>query len=164
MKKSILIVLCIAVSFLANAQSNSELYTYKQIGNKYVVSIQNHAEITKAITAFVKEQDIKAGTIVGLGAVNEATLRFFDPATKEFVDKTFSEQMEITNLTGNISQQNDKHYIHMHVTLGRNDYTALAGHLLTAKINGAAEFVIESFDGTLNRYYDEDTGLNLYDF
>jgi len=42
------------------------------------------------------EQDIKAGTIVGMGAVNEATLRFFDPATKEFVDKTFSEQMEIT--------------------------------------------------------------------
>ncbi|NRR92570.1 DNA-binding protein [Winogradskyella undariae] len=164
MKKSIFVILCIAVSFLANAQLNSELYTYKQIGNKYVISIQNHAEITKAITEFVKEHDIKAGTIVGLGAVNEATLRFFDPATKEFVDKTFSEQMEITNLTGNISQQNDKHYIHMHVTLGRNDYTALAGHLLTAKINGAAEFVIESFDGTVNRYHDEDTGLNLYDF
>ena len=96
MKKSILIVLCITVSFLANAQSNSKLYTYKQFGNKYVISIQNHAEITKAITAFVEEQDIKAGTIVGMGAVNEATLRFFDPATKEFVDKTFSEQMEIT--------------------------------------------------------------------
>ena len=164
MKKSILIVLCIAVSFLANAQSNSKLYTYKQFGNTYVVSIQNHNEITNAITVFVKEQDIKAGTITGIGAVNEATLRFFDPATKEFVDKTFSEQMEITNLTGNISQQNNKHYVHMHVTLGRNDYTALAGHLLTAKINGAAEFIIESFDGTVNRYYDKKIGLNLYDF
>ncbi len=72
--------------------------------------------------------------------------------------------MEITNITGNISQQNDKHYIHIHVTLGRYDYTALAGHLLTAKINGAGEFVIESFDGTVNRYSDEETGLNLYDF
>lgn len=164
MKKAILIILCITVSFLANAQSNSKLYTYKQFGNKYVISIQNHAEITKAITAFVKEQDIKSGTIVGLGAVNEATLRFFDPATKEFVDKTFSEQMEITNLTGNISQKDGKHYIHMHVTLGRNDYTALAGHFLTAKINGAGEFVIESFDGTVDRYHDEDTGLNLYKF
>ncbi|TYB74494.1 DNA-binding protein [Bizionia gelidisalsuginis] len=164
MKRSILIVLCFAVSFLANAQSNSKLYTYKQFGNKYVVSIQNHAEITKAITAFVEEHNIKAGTISGLGAVSEATLRFFDPATKEFVDKTFTEQMEITNLTGNISQQNDNHYIHMHVTLGRNDYTALAGHLLTAKINGAGEFVIESFDGTVNRYYDENIGLNLYNF
>lgn len=164
MKKSILIVLCITVSFLANAQSNSIQYTYKQFGNKYVISIQNHAEITKAITAFVKEHDIKAGTIVGLGAVNETTLRFFDPATKEFVDKTFSEQMEITNLTGNISQKDGKHYVHMHVTLGRNDYTALAGHFLTAKINGAGEFVIESFDGAVDRYHDEDTGLNLYKF
>nr|WP_255535028.1 PPC domain-containing DNA-binding protein [Cellulophaga sp. E16_2] len=140
------------------------MYTYKQFGDKYVVSIQNHSEITKAITAFVTEHDIKAGTITGLGAVNEATLRIRDPATKKFVDKIFTEQMEITNITGNISQQNDKHYIHIHVTLGRYDYTALAGHLLTAKINGAGEFVIESFDGTVNRYSDEETGLNLYDF
>ncbi|WP_346727881.1 PPC domain-containing DNA-binding protein [Cellulophaga sp. E16_2] len=116
------------------------------------------------MTAFVTEHDIKAGTITGLGAVNEATLRIRDPATKKFVDKIFTEQMEITNITGNISQQNDKHYIHIHVTLGRYDYTALAGHLLTAKINGAGEFVIESFDGTVNRYSDEETGLNLYDF
>jgi len=151
-------------SVLANVQSNSKLYTYKQFDNKYVVSIQNHAEITKVITAFIEEHDIKAGTISGLGAVNEATLRFFDPATKEYVDKTFKEQMEISNLTGNISQQNNKYYIHMHVTLGRNDYKALAGHLLTAKINGAGEFVIESFDGTVDRYYDENTGLNLYKF
>ncbi|MDN3620520.1 DNA-binding protein [Polaribacter undariae] len=164
MKRSILIVFCLTVSFLANSQSNSKLYTYKQFGNTYVVSIQNHSEITKAITAFVKKLDIKAGTISGLGAVNEATLRILDPATKKFVDKTFSEQMEITNITGNISQQNNKHYIHMHVTLGRGDYTALAGHLLTAKINGAGEFVIESFEGTVNRYSDEDTGLNLYKF
>lgn len=164
MKHSIVIILCFAGSFLANAQSNTKLYTYKQLGNKYVVSIQNHAEISKAITAFVEEHDIKAGTITGIGAVNEATLRILDPATKQFVDKTFAEQMEITKITGNISQQNNKPYVHMHVTLGRADYTALAGHFLTAKINGAGEFVIENFEGTVDRYHDESTGLNLYKF
>jgi predicted DNA-binding protein with PD1-like motif len=39
----------------------------------------------------VEDHDIKAGTISGSGAVNEAILRFLDPTTKEFVDKTFNE-------------------------------------------------------------------------
>jgi|SRR5690554_1157640 len=138
------------------------MYTYKQFGNKFIVSLENRAEITKAVTAFVEEQGIKAGTVHGIGAVNETTLRFFDPATKEYVDKTFPEQMEISNLTGNISRMDEKPYIHLHITLGRADYTALAGHLLTATIHGAGELVIEKLDGEVGRQYDDETGLNLY--
>lgn len=164
MKKFFLMMLFVVASLSLSAQTEAKLYTYKQFGNKYVVSIMNRTEITKAITAFVVEHDIKAGTVYGLGAVNEASLRFFNPATKKYVDKTFTEQMEITNLTGNISQKDGKPYVHLHITLGRSDYTALAGHLLTAVINGAGEFVIEKFDGTAERYFDEGIGLNLYDF
>jgi predicted DNA-binding protein with PD1-like motif len=138
------------------------MYTYKQFGNKFIVSLENRAEITKAVTAFVEEQGIKAGTVHGIGAVNETTLRFFDPATKEYVDKTFPEQMEISNLTGNISRMDEKPYIHLHITLGRADYTALAGHLLTATIHGAGELVIEKLDGEVGRQYDDETGQNLY--
>ena len=36
-----------------------------------------------------------------------------------------------------------KPFLHIHVTLGRSDYSAIAGHLLTAKINGAGEFWVE---------------------
>mgnify|MGYP002724350823 CR=1 FL=1 len=138
------------------------MYTYKQFGNTFIVSLKNREEITKAVTAFAEELGIKTGVIHGIGAVNEATLRFFDPATKEYVDKTFPEQMEISNLTGNISRMDEKPYIHLHITLGRADYTALAGHLLTATIHGAGELVIEKFDGEAGRQYDDETGLNLY--
>src|SRR5690554_6141941 len=140
------------------------MYTYKQFGNKFVISIRNRAEITTAITAFVEKHDIKVGSIHGIGAVNKAVLRFYDPITKEYVDKTFSEQMEISNLTGNISQMDGKPYIHLHITLGRSDYTALTGHLLTANIHGAGEIVIEKYDGEVGRRYDDKTGLNLYEF
>lgn len=140
------------------------MYTYKQFGNKFVLNISNRAEITTAITAFVEKHDIKLGTVYGIGAVNKAVLRFYDPITKEHVDKTFSEQMEISNLSGNISQMDEKPYIHLHITLGRTDYTALTGHLLTANIHGAGEIVIEKFDGEVGRRYDDVTGLNLYEF
>ena len=88
------------------------MYKYKRVkvsaplmewNERYVLSIDNHQEIMEALAHFCKKQKIKAGEITGIGAISEATFRFLDPATKKYVDKTFAEQMEITNLTGNIS-------------------------------------------------------------
>ena len=148
-----------------NAQQSSEKpYTYKKYGSTYVVSIANHTDLAESILTFCKDMKITAGSITGIGAVNEATLRFFDPATKRYVDKTFAEQMEVANLTGNVSQMNGRPYIHLHCVLGRADYSALAGHLLTAHINGACEIEVSALDGSVGRRYDEETGLNMYDF
>ena len=106
-----------------------------------------------------------AGTILGLGAINEATFRFLNPATKRYVDKTFAEQMEITNLTGNISEKDGKPYLHIHLTCSRRDYSCVGGHLLNARINGACELLISSFgDMKVGRKFDDETGLNLYEF
>ncbi|MBR1405544.1 MAG: DNA-binding protein [Bacteroidales bacterium] len=140
------------------------MYQYESFGDRYVLSIDNHQEISAALADFCEETGIEAGAVYGIGAVSEATFRFLDPATKQYVDKTFAEQMEITNLTGNISTKDGKPYLHLHVTAGRRDYTCIGGHLLTAVINGACELVVEDFGGTLSRRFDPETGLNLYDF
>lgn len=137
-------------------------YSYRQSGDTYVVSVANHAELSQAITSFCRDLRIEAGTITGIGALSEATLRFFNPLTKLYEDGRFAEQMELANLTGNISTMNGAPYVHLHCVLGRADFSALAGHLLIAKINGACELVITRFPGTIERYFDEETGLNMY--
>lgn len=136
----------------------------RKIGNKYIVSINNHTEIVKALNAFCKEKGILSGSINGIGAIGELTLRFFNPKTKAYDDKTFREQMEISNLTGNISSMNEQVYLHLHITVGRSDYSALAGHLLSAIQNGAGEFVVEDYSERISRTYNPDLGLNIYDF
>lgn len=136
----------------------------QEIGNKYIVSINNHTEIVKALNAFCKEKGILSGSINGIGAIGELTLRFFNPKTKAYDDKTFREQMEISNLTGNISSMNEQVYLHLHITVGRSDYSALAGHLLSAIQNGAGEFVVEDYSERISRTYNPDLGLNIYDF
>lgn len=55
-----------------------------------------------------------------------------------------------------------KVYLHLHVTVGRSDYSALAGHLLAATLNGAGEFVVEASGTAIGRAYDPETGLNCY--
>ncbi|HAC41451.1 MAG TPA: DUF296 domain-containing protein [Rikenellaceae bacterium] len=141
------------------------MYQFIQDQHHYVLSVDNHVSLMEALTAFCKDQNILSGTIGGLGAIGEATFRFLDPATKQYVDKTFSEQMEITNLTGNISEKDGKPYLHVHITASRRDYTCVGGHLLDAKISGACELTVDAFPELKpGRRADEETGLNLYRF
>lgn len=165
MNKTLLLLTLLISTLTMSAQQPSEKpYSYKQYGNTYVVSIANHTDLAQSIMTFCQDMNITAGSILGIGAVNEATLRFYDPKTKQYVDKTFTEQMEVANLTGNVSTMDGKTYTHLHCVLGRSDYSALAGHLLSANLNGAGEIVITTFDSPLERYHDEETGLNMYKF
>ena len=148
----------------ANAQNKQDMYSYKKVDNKYIVSINNHAEVANALTEFCKDKGIQSGSISGIGAINELTLHFFNPSTKTYTDKTFREQMEISDLTGNISSMDGKVYLHLHITVGRSDYSALTGHLLAATLNGAGEFVVEDYGETVTRLYNAELGLNCYNF
>ena len=139
------------------------MYEYKKLGDSFIVSIDNGCPIAAALKDFCRVNDIASGEITGLGAVRTATLRFLDPATLEYVDKTFDEQMEITNLTGNISRKDGDVYLHLHASLGRSDYSVIGGHLLEATINGACELFVHPLPGMAGRRQDEGTGLNLYD-
>ena len=140
-------------------------WTAKRYGSKYVLSINTGSNVNETLEDFAKKQKIQVGNISGVGAVNSATLRFYNPATQKYVTKTFNEQMEISNLTGNISMKDGKQFLHLHATFGREDYSAIAGHLLTATINGAGEFWIEDLPtANISRTYDNETGLQIFDF
>lgn len=140
------------------------MYTFAQSGDVFVINIDNHKEVVGAIAAFCEEQGVRCGLIEGLGAVSSATLRFLDPATKKYVDRTFDEQMEIASLLGNVSEKDGKVYLHLHATFGRRDYSVVGGHLLCATINGACEIAVKKLDARVGRRFDEETGLNLYEF
>ncbi|MBD1426500.1 PPC domain-containing DNA-binding protein [Sphingobacterium arenae] len=139
-------------------------WTARKIDQTYILSIADKSSIVDTLTDFLMVQKIVAGEITGIGATNEATLRFFDPDTKNYIDKTFTEQMEISNLSGNISEVGGKPMLHLHVTLGKSDYSALAGHLFDAKIRGAGEFFITAINNKVIKVKNEDIGLNFYDF
>ncbi len=138
------------------------MYTYKKIDHKYIVSIDNNTEIVKALHDFCEKLHVKSGTINGIGAIGQLCLRFYNPKTKKYEDREFREQMEIANLIGNVSQMDGAVYLHLHVTVGRSDYTSLAGHLQSATTSGVGEFVVEDFGESVTRVYSPELGLNVY--
>lgn len=153
--------------FFKNVIRKKGLFKAKISGNdifSVTLSLDSGAEVMESFKTFAEERKMTHGYIHGIGAVESATLRFFDPITKQYQDHEFKEQMEIAHLEGNISTLDGKVYLHVHAVLGRSDCSTVAGHLMRAKIKGAGEFFIQNMSGDFPRKFSEEIGLNIYDF
>jgi predicted DNA-binding protein with PD1-like motif len=51
--------------------------------------------------------------------------------------------------------------VHAHVVLGRSDGSALAGHLLEARVRPTLEVILVESPGHLQRKHDDESGLAL---
>ncbi len=134
-----------------------------KIGNKYFIRIDPGEEIVSSLTKFCKERSIKLGSISAIGAVNEVEIGIFDPLKKEYYSDTLKGTYEILSIKGNITSNNDKPYLHMHIMLSDNKYNAFGGHLNKAVVSATCEVIIEEFEGRLDRYFDEKIGINLFE-
>ena len=131
-------------------------------GPNHVVSVRTGEEVIAALTDCAGTPGIRGGAIRGIGAVGRATLLFRDPDALTYVDREFDEQMEIAGLQGNIAVKGETTLIHIHTTLGRQDYSAIAGHLKEAWVRGAGEFFVTVSDVPLEKELDPELGLNIF--
>jgi len=104
-----------------------------------------------------------SGFVIGLGAVSEVKMGYYDLEAKEYRSQMFSEDYELGNLTGNFSQVDGKTFLHAHITISDKDCKAFTGHLFSAKVYATGEFFIYVFDKKMERKLDDEIGLKLLD-
>ena len=63
---------------------------------------------------------------------------------------------------------NDEFYTHIHMSAGNDKGEVFGGHLNRAIVSATCEMVINiidgKVDGKVDRYFDEEIGLNLFKF
>ena len=133
----------------------------KKMGSVYFVRIDRGEEIISQLETVCEENNIKLGKISAIGAVNKATIGFFDTTTKQYNKTILTGDHEITTLTGNITSMNNKVYLHLHINLADAEHRTFGGHLNEAFVSATCETIIEEFTGEVNRLLDESSGLNL---
>lgn len=136
---------------------------YKRFDDKLVVRLVKGEKIVESLHEVFKKEDIKAGSISGLGAVDKLDMGFFNPTSKEYNPLIFEENMELTSLVGNVSQKDGEVYTHLHIVCGREDASTVSGHLNEARISLTAEIFVDIIDGNIGRIFDEDLGINIID-
>ena len=77
---------------------------------EYVARLEHGRDWRGQIEAFADEEGIDAAFFYGLGAVQDATLMFYDQDHKEYESITFDEHLEMTPAVGNISWFGDERF------------------------------------------------------
>lgn len=137
---------------------------FRRFGNKYVLRLDKGEEIVQTVTRFCKEEGISLGQISGIGAIEKLEIGYFQVSTKEYHTKTLEGDMEILGLSGNISAMKGDTYIHFHIVISDENLNAFGGHLNRAVISATGEIIIDVIEGSIDREFNEEIGLNLIKF
>lgn len=138
---------------------------YRKFGDRYVVRIDRGEEIIASLTQVCKTEHIVLGSISGIGAADDVTLGVFNIEKFEYESSRFTGVFEIVSCLGSVSTKDGEPYLHLHMAVANTSSgEAHAGHLNRGLISLTGEFIIHSVDGTVEREYSNDVGLNLFKF
>lgn len=144
---------------------------------KFVLVLEPGEEVTEAVTHFAASLGVRGASLTGIGALSQAELGWFNPATKEFRSNAIREQCEVLAITGNIAEATDEDgdghahahihggdsgvRLHMHIVLGCGDATVRGGHLVSGRVSPTMELIVEEAAQHLTRGLDAQSGLVL---
>lgn len=137
---------------------------YRKFQNKIIVRMDKGEEILEKVREVAEKEKIKLADISALGAVREFTVGVFDTEAKEYHANEFKGSFEIASLTGTINTMNDEFYCHLHMSAGNEKGQVFGGHLNRAIISATCEMIITLIDGRVDRRFEEEVGLNLFQF
>lgn len=137
---------------------------YRRFGDRYVLRIDRGEEVLEQVEKLCRAEGIAVGYAVGLGATDEVTLGLFNTEEKVYHKTTLTGPMEITSLIGNISTMDGETYLHFHINVCNGQMQVLGGHLNACRVSATCEITLTKIEGTVERRFSDDVGLNLYEF
>jgi predicted DNA-binding protein with PD1-like motif len=99
-----------------------------------------------------------------VSAERDVAVGVFSLEKQTYEKFSFTENHEITDLTGNITFVGNKPYIHAHITCAGKDANVVGGHLLEGFISLTGEIFINITDGEVGRKFDSELKINRFDF
>ena len=137
---------------------------YKVFGNTVVARIDRGEEILDKLRELAEKEQIKLASVQALGATNDFTVGVFNTETKQYAANHFTGSFEIVSLCGTVNTMDGKFYAHLHMSAGNARSEVFGGHLNRAVVSATCEMILTKIDGTVDRRFDADTGLNLFRF
>jgi len=124
--------------------------------------VEPDEDLLGSIIDLVKKYDIRSGIINCIGALKKFTICYYNIDSKDYKVETFNEYVELVSGIGNISYKDNEPLIHLHVTLGRRDYSLIGGHLSQPSIiSVTGEVKIFEIEYKLKRANDPQFDLSL---
>jgi hypothetical protein len=126
-----------------------------------IYSMRGGSKIPDDILAIAKKEKIATAKVEAIGGVEELRLAYFNREARCYEEHDFREFLEVTSLLGNITTKDGQAFLHIHGNFGRRDLSAIAGHVISARVYPLLELVITPTTNRALRRFDVELGLNV---
>jgi len=107
-----------------------------------LVVLEPGDELHESVLAAAAEHGIEGGGISGIGAVDELELGFFCLPDNVYTRRVIHDELEVVALNGNLAMKDGKPFLHAHGVFTGRDFSAVGGHVFSARVSITLEIVI----------------------
>ena len=138
---------------------------YRKFADTYVIRLDKGEEIISSLQAICEKENIRLGSVEGIGAADHAVIGLYDVGNRQYHKKELNGPMEISSLLGTVTRKDGDVYLHLHINLCNTEMQILGGHLNECRIGATGEIIVRTIPGQVGRLLDDKlTGLNLFQF
>lgn len=137
---------------------------YRVFDKTVFVRMDPGEEVITELKNVCEKENIKLAEVSALGALREFSVGLYDTTEKKYHANEIKTPVEVTSLWGTVTTQNGAFYAHLHMSAADVDAREYGGHLQRAVVSATIEMVIHIIDGCVERKFNSDIGLNLFEF
>src|SRR6266566_9068846 len=130
---------------------------------QYAVIFYQGDEAFSGLLEVAEKYDVTSAHFTAIGALNGATLGWFDPQRKMYKKIPINGQQEVIGMSGDIALYQGKPVVHTHMVVGSSDGTTRAGHVLAAYVSPTLEVMVTVDPVAMQKRFDPETDLTLID-
>lgn len=120
-------------------------------------------DLVQELERLAERHGLTRGTVQVIGALKGAMLGFYDAEKRRFVTNAVPCPVELVSGLGNISLNEGRAQVHLHLIVSTREGRCLGGHAMPGCVVYAAEAAFQEFPGPpLERALDEETGMSLW--
>jgi predicted DNA-binding protein with PD1-like motif len=140
-----------------------QLLNHGEPTKQYAVIFYQGDEAFSGLREFAEKYNITSAHFTAIGAVNGATLGWFDSQRKMYKKIPINGQHEVIGMSGDIALYQGKPVVHTHMMVGSPDGTTQGGHVLEAYVSPTLEVMVTEDPVTMQKRFDPETDLTLID-
>jgi predicted DNA-binding protein with PD1-like motif len=130
---------------------------------QYAVIFYQGDEAFSGLLEFAEKYHVTSAHFTAIGAIDGATVAWFDPQRKMYKKIHITGQHEVIGMSGDIALYQGKPVVHTHMLVGSPDGTIQGGHVLDANVSPTLEVMVTVDPVTMQKRLDPATDLTLID-
>jgi hypothetical protein len=128
---------------------------------QYAVIFYQGDEAYSGLVEFAEKYHVTSAHFTAIGALNKATLGWFNPKRKMYMKIPIDGQYEVASMSGDIALYHGKPVLHAHMVVAGPEGTTRGGHVFAAYVSPTLEVMVTADPITMEKRFDPTTDLTL---